>query len=179
MDLVNFRFWNSLSVSENTFFFKPENFLSSTSRGISYLPSSQTSWKTQEPSGEQLFLIHRLSVSCPCKLISSYSSGSRLRKSPSCLLSSLSLNIKTKKQELCASAMLIFHRVFSGVGSSLTGQSEEGLTCLRAPQSPLITSCIPLCTRHSQANSPVVLGCDYISISWELVRISGPSQALK
>lgn len=82
----------SIREWKHFFFFKPENFLSSTSRGVSYLPSSQTSWKTQEPSGEQLFLIHRLSVSCPCKLISSYSSWSRLRKSPSCLLSSLHIS---------------------------------------------------------------------------------------
>lgn len=78
----------SIREWKHFFFFKPENFLSSTSRGINYFPSSQTLWKTKEPSGEQLFLIHRLSVSCPCKLISSYSSWSRLRKSPSCLLSS-------------------------------------------------------------------------------------------
>lgn len=77
---------------KHIFFFKPENFLSSTSRGINYFPSSQTLRKTKEPSGEQLFLIHRLSVSCPCKLISSYSSWIRLRKSPSCLLSSLHIS---------------------------------------------------------------------------------------
>lgn len=60
--------------------------------GSTTFPLHKLREKLKNQVGNQLFLIHRLSVSCPCKLISSYSSWSRLRKSPSCLLSSLHIS---------------------------------------------------------------------------------------